>query len=108
VSQGNVARAQNCWQRDACYNLEAGCSEICLSKVLGAQFQITGLTAGSPQVTPQGRSNLAVTLSIACKADGTPHSAEVVLDSVAADNPWKHWTIGRSTLGGTVAVPWCK
>jgi hypothetical protein len=108
VSRGNVPGAQGCWEHEAFYALEAGCSEICLSKVYGAQFQVAELTTGEPYTTPNGRANLQATVSIACTEGGQTHTAEILLDSVSSDLPWRHWAIIHSTLGGSVADPWCK
>jgi hypothetical protein len=108
VSSGDVATAQECWEHDTYYDLEAGCSDICLSKVYGAQFEVTGITLGEPHTTAGGRANLPATVSIACTSDGQTHTAEIVLDSVGSDLPWKHWAIIHSTFGGSVVEPWCK
>jgi hypothetical protein len=108
VGTGEVAAAQGCWEHDAYYELEAGCSEICLSGVYGAQFEIVDIVPGEPYSTPEGRANLEATVTIACTEGGNAHSAEILLDSVGGDVPWKHWTIIHSTFGGTVVEPWCK
>jgi len=108
VSRGNIPVAQECWEHEAFYDLGAGCSEICLSKVYGAQFQVVELTTGEPYTTPDGRGNLQATVSIACAEGGQTHTAEVLLDSVSSDLPWRHWAIVHSTFGGTVVEPWCK
>jgi len=108
VQLGNLPVAQSCWQRDAYYDLESGCSEICLSKVSGAQYKVLDIVLGEPIVTPQGRSHWTATVSIACLEGTEQHTAELLLDSVGADVPWKHWTILHSGLGGSVADPWCK
>lgn len=108
VSSGDVATAQECWEHETYYDLEAGCSDICLSKVYGAQFEVTGTTVGEPYAAADGRANLQATVSIACTADGQTHTAEIVLDSVGSDLPWKHWAIIYSTFGGSVVEPWCR
>jgi hypothetical protein len=108
VQLGNAPVAQGCWQHQAFYELDAGCSEICLSKVWGSQYELTGLTVDEPQTTSTGRANLKATVSIACTQSGETHSGEILLDSVKANVPWRHWTIIHSTFGGTVAEPWCK
>jgi hypothetical protein len=108
VGRGDVLTAQECWEHETYYDLAAGCSEICLSKVYGAQFQIVDITLDEPQATPEGRANMEATVSIACSADGTEHTASILLDSVGPDLPWKHWEIIRSTFGGSVADAWCK
>ena len=108
VGRGDPFTAQGCWQHDAYYDLEAGCSEICLSKVYGAQYEIIDIAPGDPFTTPEGRANLKATVRIACTEGGEPHTAELLLDSVGSDLPWKHWTIVHSTFGGTIVEPWCK
>jgi hypothetical protein len=108
VGTGEVAAAQGCWEHDAYYELEAGCSEICLSGVYGAQFEIVDIVPGEPYSAPEGRANLEATITIACTEGGNAHTAEILLDSVGGDVPWKHWTIIHSTFGGTVVEPWCK
>jgi hypothetical protein len=108
VGQGEAFTAQGCWEHDAYYELEAGCSEICLSRVYGAQYEIVDIAPGDPYTTPEGRANIKTTVTIACTEGGETHTAEVLLDSVGSDLPWKHWTIVHSTFGGTVVEPWCK
>jgi hypothetical protein len=108
VGRGNVPVAQECWEHFAYYELDAGCSEICLSKVYGAQYEILDITVGSPQTTPDGRANLQAIVSIACTGSAETHTAEITLDSVGAELPWKHWAIIHSTFGGAVIDPWCK
>jgi hypothetical protein len=108
VGQGNAPVAQECWEHDAYFDLNAGCSEICLSKVYGAQFEVQNVSVGEPATTPEGRANLPATVSIACAAGGETHTAEILLDSVSSNVPWKHWAIVHSTFGGTVVEPWCK
>jgi hypothetical protein len=107
VRQGNGPVAQECWEHLAYYDLEAGCSEICLSRAMGVPYERVDITLGEAYTTPQGRSNLPVTVTIACDG-GQTHSGEIVLDSVGAALPWRHWAIVHSTVGGTVAQQWCK
>jgi hypothetical protein len=108
VARGDLPVAQECWEHHTYYDLEAGCSEICLARVLGSRYERVDLELGQPSVTPAGRANLLATVSIACTPGGELHTAEILLDSVAGDVPWKHWAIVHSTLGGTVADPWCQ
>ena len=108
VGRGDAAVAQECWEHHAYYDLEAGCSEICLSRVLGAQYRVVDIALDSPHTTPDGRANLRGTVSIECTESGGEHTAEILLDSVGSNVPWKHWAIIRSTFGGTVAKAWCK
>lgn len=108
VGKGDALVAQECWEHFAFYELDAGCSEICLSKAYGAQFRVEDITIEQPYTTPEGRANLQVTVSIACTEGGETHTAEILLDSVASELPWRHWAIIHSTFGGTVTEPWCK
>ena len=108
VGRGDTMVAQECWEHHAYYDLEAGCSEICLSRVLGAQYRVVDIALDSPYTTPDGRANLRAVVSIECAESGEEHSAEILLDSVGGNVPWKHWAIIRSTFGGTVAESWCK
>ena len=106
IARGDLPAAQACWEHETFYDLEAGCSEICLSKAAGAQYDAVEIAVTEPLTTPEGRAKMAVTVSVACAGD--THTGEILLDSVGANVPWKHWTIIHSTIGGTVAEPWCK
>jgi hypothetical protein len=108
VGRGDAAVAQECWEHDAYYELDAGCSEICLSRILGTQYEVLDIALDSPHITPEGRANLRATVSIQCADSGEEHSGEVLLDSVGSNVPWKHWAIIRSTFGGSVPDPWCE
>ncbi len=108
VGRGDAAVAQECWEHHAYYDLEAGCSEICLARVLGVQYRVVDIMLNSPYTTPTGRANLRAVVSIECAESGEEHTAEILLDSVGGNVPWKHWAIIHSTFGGTVAEPWCK
>jgi hypothetical protein len=108
IRRGDAPGAQECWEHETYYNLEAGCSEICLSKVLGAQYDVGDITVDEPYTTPEGRANLKATVAIACTDGGLTHTGEILLDSVGGNVPWKHWAIIHSTFGGTVPEPWCK
>lgn len=108
VSRGDAAVAQECWEHQAYYDLAAGCSEICLSRVLGTQYRVVDITLDSPYTTADGRANVQAAVSIECTEDGETHTGEILLDSVGGNVAWKHWAIIRSTFGGTVAEPWCK
>ena len=107
VGRGKVPAAQACWEHEAYYELEAGCSEICLSKVYGAPYEIVDIVPGEPYTTPEGRANLTATVTIACTEGGAPQRRDPARQR-GGDVPWKHWAIVHSTFGGTVAEPWCK
>ena len=108
VGRGDAAVAQECWEHHAYYELEAGCSEICLSRALGARYRVVDIALDSPHITPAGRANLQATVFIECADSGEEHTGEILLDSVGGNVPWKHWAIIHSTFGGTLAEPWCK
>ena len=108
VGRGDLPVTQECWEHETYYDLEAGCSEICLSKVLGAPYELIDVSVGEPYTTPDSRANLEATVSVACVKGGETHTGEIVLDSVAGNVPWRHWAIVSSTFGGTVAEPWCQ
>jgi hypothetical protein len=108
VRRGDAAVAQECWEHHVYYDLEAGCSDVCLSRVYGAQYRVVDIGLGSSYTTSDGRANLKAVVSIACTGDQRQHTGEILLDSVGGGVPWKHWAIVHSTFGGTVAEPWCK
>ena len=108
VTRGDSTGVIRCWEHNAFYDLEAGCSEICLSRILGTPYQVTELTLSEPYTTDQGRANILATVSVACPESSAPHSGEILLDSVGADLPWKHWKIIHSTFGGPISAPWCR
>jgi hypothetical protein len=108
VGQGNAAVAQECWEHNAYYDMEAGCSEICLSRAYGAQFEVTDIDVGGQYLTPDVRTNRVVKVSVRCLESDESHEAEIILDTVGPNLPWKHWQIVESSFGGTVAESWCK
>jgi len=108
VSRGDISAVQGCWEHYAYFEMGAGCSEICLAKVAGARFQVTEIALGETSLTPAGRANQPVMVTIACADGSATHRGEILLDSVAGQLPWKHWAIVHSTFGGTVAEPWCR
>ena len=107
MRNGDAETAQECWEHETFYDLEAGCSEICLSRFYGAQFEMGQVVLAEPESTPEGRSNLRAQVPIVCTPGGDAHTAEILLDSVGRTLPWRHWTIIHSTLGGTTAEQWC-
>jgi hypothetical protein len=40
--------------------------------------------------------------------DGEQHTAEIILDGIDSEVPWRHWKIVRSDFGGPLSDPWCK
>ena len=108
IRQGNIDRARECWERDAYFNLESGCSEICLAHVSGTDFQIKDIHLQEPPVLENGRARLNATVAVACPLGGQEETGQITLDSTSKDYPWRHWHILKSDFGGTVADPWCK
>jgi hypothetical protein len=108
VRVGNAPRAQECWEHEAYYDLEAGCSEVCLSRFYGAAFEVRDVAVGRPYTTPAGRANIEAGVTIVCAGSGEVHTAEILLDSVATEFPWRHWAIVHSELGGTAISAWCR
>jgi len=106
VSEGDARLAQECWEHETYYDLEAGCSEICLSRVLGTPWELLDMSVADPQVTDAGRATRLVGVLMRCTATGETLTGDVLLDSIASDVPWRHWTIVHSTVGGTTAEAW--
>jgi hypothetical protein len=108
VLQGDYLGLTGCWSNLAFYDLNAGCSDICLQRILGAEFHGIEMQAGEPFRTDKGRSNVLVQVAARCHADGDPRTGIITLDSVGTNLPWKHWKIVQSTFGGTATEPWCR
>lgn len=106
VAGGDADRAQSCWVREQFFNLEAGCSEICLLRALGSGFTVTSLQVGEPRTTAEGRSAIEVQVEASCP-DGSVNSGTLVFDSLASNIPWKHWRVNQSSVGGNAADAWC-
>jgi len=107
IRQGNRNALTRCWDNQAYYDLEAGCSEICLQRVLGAPYEVVEVHVGEPTRTEAGRLRLAVGVTIACPG-GQRQTGEATLDTVGANLPWRHWKVIHSTLGGSIGQLWCK
>lgn len=108
IAGNDIQTARNCWKSDAYYSLESGCSEICLQRVWGTGIQTVSIQAGQVNVTPDGRDQLKVKVSILCPDGTTSHEGEILLDTANQGLPWAHWKIIQSSVGGTIAEPWCK
>ncbi|MBE9473594.1 MAG: hypothetical protein IMY85_01790 [Chloroflexi bacterium] len=108
VLEGDVSGVTNCWQHDPFFETDTGCSEMCLSKVYGSQFQVNDVEFGESYATDDGRLNMDVRVSAFCQDSDQNYTAEITLDTVGQNYPWKHWHIVYSTFGGTVTEPWCK
>jgi hypothetical protein len=104
---GDLAAAERCWDKYAYYDVESGCSEICMSRNIGTGFSILEVELGSDIEVGTSREELEVTVKVTCPS-GTIEQGMVRLDSVRADVPWKHWRVLESSVGGTSPEPWCK
>jgi len=107
VVRGDAQVAQECWEHDSYYDLETGCSEICLSQAMGIPIEVQNVDVGPAQPTPTGRSQRVATVSVTCADSDQAHSGEILLDGVGRDVPWRHWSIVSSTVGGSLVDPWC-
>ncbi len=107
LQQGNITQVRKCWRLDPYYNVNSGCSEICLSRVAGHPYEIQTLTAGEPHINQNNRAVIDVTITIACPNTNQSHTGILRMDTIKADAPWKHWSVISSTIGGTYLEPWC-
>jgi hypothetical protein len=108
ISQGNPSQAQKCWDRDAYYNLDSGCSEICLQRNLGKQLVITSVSFDPTQVSSSDGLLMNGTLEVTCQQSGKVEKGQFTLHTPNQSVGWKHWQIRNSSIGGTLAEPWCK
>lgn len=106
IARGDASVAAACWDHLAYLDIGSGCSEICLSRLWGAPYTLGELRLSQPGIE-SGRARIQARAEILCP-DGKQHTAEITLDSVRADLPWRHWKIIRSDLGGPLSEPWCK
>ncbi len=107
VVQGDADTAAACWHHLAYLDVTSGCSEICLSRLWGTPYQINDITLNPNMNPPQGRFWWTATVDLSCP-DGEQHTAEIILDGVDREVPWRHWKIVRSDFGGPLSDPWCK
>jgi hypothetical protein len=108
VSQGQAVDAQACWQHDAFFDLKSGCSEACLSQVYGHKFELADIKLNILESTQVQRSRIQADISVVCTSSGQTHDGEIELDSVSQNLSWRHWEIIHSTVGGSIAEPWCQ
>ncbi len=108
VVRGDGDTVTRCWERKAFFDLASGCSEICLSRILGTPYRLVELSLGEPFTTVEGRARITATVAVVCPDDGSQHSGEILLDGVGVALPWRHWKIVHSTFGGPLSAPWCK
>jgi len=108
IAHGDGDRMMRCWEHNVYYDLDAGCSEICLSRILGTSYRVLGISLTEPYITEQGRANIVATIRVACPDSDQQHSGEILLDGIASNVPWRHWKIINSTFGGSLGSQWCK
>lgn len=108
VNQGNSDVAIECWNKDAYYDLGSGCSEICLSRFYGTDYQVQDISLSVSPTSGTGASQINAVVQITCEGTAESHLGEIMLDSSAANLPWRHWKIVQSDFGGTNAEPWCR
>lgn len=106
-AEGNLGYAERCWAKYAYYDLASGCSEICMSRNIGGAFSIGPIEMGAEVEAGTSREQMVVMVSATCPS-GLVEQGKITLDSVLADVPWKHWKVIYSTVGGTIAEPWCE
>lgn len=108
IGDADAATAQACWEHQSFYDLGAGCSEICLSRAYGAQFEVLAVEIGQPYLSENARTRRLAKVEVSCMDTGEVQRGEILLDTVGANVFWKHWQIVESSFGGTVAQTWCK
>ncbi len=97
----------NCWSHNAFYEINRGCNEMCLQKVIGASFQILQVNISQPLRAEDGREKIRASMIVGCADSQEQHIAEVLLDTRNSALPWAHWKIVESNFGGEVGSPWC-
>lgn len=108
VSEGDSGTAIECWSKDAYYDLDAGCSEVCLSRFYGTAIQIQNISLATLADLDASGSQITALVAIACAGSDETNQAEILLESSASNLPWRHWKIVHSDFGGTNAEPWCR
>ncbi len=108
VAAGNAEQPRRCWWDEAYFDLESGCSEICIERLLGTPFDVEDIQAGEQNLTEANRAHREMAVTISCGPGGEQHSAVILLDSIRQNVPWQHWKILQSDFGGLLAEPWCQ
>ncbi len=108
VAAGDVQAAQACWEHFAWFDVEAGCSEICVQRIAGRNFTLKGMEiTGETENPPEERARLEVLVRVTCGQGTMPLEGSLTLDSTASPLPWRHWKIIHSTFGGQMSHLWC-
>lgn len=107
IGAGELEAAQRCWDHQAFFELGSGCSEICLTRILGTQYLLGDIRiAELPDAS--GRARLEAQVETRCEGAEQTYTATLLLDSVASRVPWRHWKIIESDFGGPLSAPWCQ
>ncbi len=106
LRNGDLNAAQACWEHFAYFDLESGCSEICIQRIAGRPFELREVEVSETMYTQDGRARLSLQVTVTCQ--GAPFQGVLTLDSVARPLPWRHWRIVHSTLGGQLSALWCE
>lgn len=108
IQDGNPQQPRRCWVDQAYFDLESGCSEICIERVLGTDFQVNTIEISEIELTADGRARRQVQVTVTCPENEQQHTGELTLDSIRQNVPWQHWKIIYSTVGGPLSQPWCQ
>ena len=108
IAKGDAEQTRRCWIDKAYFDLESGCSEICISHILKTQYMVNAINLSPETITGESRANIQAAVALACPGSGEQNTAQVTLDSIRQKVPWQHWKIISSNLGGTLADPWCQ
>jgi hypothetical protein len=108
IASGNAEQPRRCWIDEKYFDLETGCSEICIQRILNTPYAVQNVQISSPTITTEGRALRTATVSIVCGDSGQTYSGDIILDSIRQNVPWQHWKIIYSEFGGQLSKPWCK
>lgn len=108
ISSGDAEQPRRCWVDQAYFDLETGCSEICISRLVGTPMQVKEIEVSPVEITSAGRAQHSVRITVTCEDQKQEFSGEILLDSIRQNVPWQHWKIISSTAGGPLSAPWCQ
>ena len=108
LRNGDLNGVQACWEHFAYFDLETGCSEICIQRIAGRPFALQGIEILDAMHIQDGRARLSLQVTVTCGEQSAPLQGVLTLDSVARSLPWRHWRIVHSTLGGQLSALWCE
>jgi len=107
VNQVDPVTVVNCWAHNDFYEINRGCNEMCLQKVIGNSFRVLQVNLSEPFTSDDGRGRLRASMIVGCQFSEEQHIAEILLDTRNPGLPWAHWKIIESNFGGDVGTPWC-